>query len=107
MRKSFILVILSLSLLLSSCGIGLENDFLGFAFEWLETKDIFKCIDESGPEEDDCEFEIDYWEVAKYTTGMGENRDPGLQAAVDTGKTVMAINEADALAEDGFANNDT
>jgi hypothetical protein len=102
--RQVILILFLSSSLLSSCIDGVDDEMISYVADWLATKDILSCSEESGPGPEDCDLQLNELAIARYMGGIG--KDEGLQAIVDTGFTARQINNADALAEEAFANGD-
>jgi hypothetical protein len=101
-KKSVLILVLVLATpLLAGCNIEVSDLMLELALEWATEKDLIGCYPEGA---EDCEPNLNYTEIGAYAIGWGSDRN--VQAAFDTASTVNSINNADALADEGFATGD-
>lgn len=130
LRKKITLILLTFSLLLSSCEDSDADIFIDLALDWAHEKGLLACKDPNNSPPDCDEVptgKMAAWiagevadEAAEAVPGVigdgikaisniftkDKQLDPGAEAVLDTAKVAKDINDADVLAAEGFENND-
>jgi len=130
LRKKLLIILASFSILLSGCEDSDSDIFVDLALDWAHEKGLLACTDPNADPKV-CESEpttaLTVWLAGEVVDGvadqvpgvMGESiqaisdiftddddMDPGAEAVLDTAKVAKDISAADALAAEGFDNND-
>ena len=130
LRNKLLILFASISILLSGCEDADADIFVDLAFDWAHEKGLLACTDPTADPKD-CDAEptsaMTVWlagevadEAAERVPGVlgdgiqalsdifteDSGLDPGAAAVLDTAKVAKDISDADALAAEGFENND-